>query len=295
LNPFPVNPDLLEHLVDGVLVVDEEGIVQFANRAAHEMFSGFDAPLVGFHFGVSVSPEGKASVVQLPGDRKPRQIELRTNQIQQDGRFTYIISLRDVTNEWELNERNRELSRIVESSEDAIISMDLDGTITSWNPGAANMYGYTPEEAMDQNIRMLIPPDLKDDANRILEQTKRGNTIVKNQTIRQTRDGTRLNVSLSVSPVRDEKGIIIGAAKIARNVTGEVIARAHIEHLNRVLRAIREVNRLIVHQRDSAKLIQSTCDILVETRGFVAASILLTDKENEDQKPKPCRTGQTVG
>jgi two-component system, cell cycle sensor histidine kinase and response regulator CckA len=111
------------------------------------------------------------------------------------------------------------LSAIIDSSDDAIISKDLNGVITSWNKSAERVFGYTAAEAVGRSITMLIPPDRPDEEPRILEQLKRGERVDHFETIRVRKDGRRLNVSLSISPIKDSDGRIVGASKIARDIT----------------------------------------------------------------------------
>src|SRR5438309_226742 len=111
------------------------------------------------------------------------------------------------------------LAAIVESSDDAIISKTLDGTISSWNKGAERIFGYRANEAIGKPIYILIPPELAQEEVGILARLKRGQRIDHYETVRMRKDGTRRNVSLTVSPVKDKTGQIIGASKIARDIT----------------------------------------------------------------------------
>ena len=111
------------------------------------------------------------------------------------------------------------LSAIVQSSEDAIISKHLDGTITSWNPAAERMFGYTEAEALGSNISMIIPTELLSEEHTIISRIKRGERIDHYETVRKRKDGTLFLVGVTVSPIRDENEIIIGASKIARDIT----------------------------------------------------------------------------
>ena len=117
--------------------------------------------------------------------------------------------------------QQRQLAAIVESSEDAIISKTLDGRITSWNRAAQALFGYTPDEAIGQRVQMLIPPERQSEEMRILEDLALGRTVPTFNTVRQARDGTRLDVSITVSPIRDEAGRIVGASKIARDIRAQ--------------------------------------------------------------------------
>jgi PAS domain S-box-containing protein len=116
-------------------------------------------------------------------------------------------------------EIGRGLAAIVESSDDAIISKTLDGAITSWNRGAEQIFGYAAEEVIGKSITLLIPPDQLDEEPAILEKLGRGERIDHYETVRVRKDGAVLHVSLTVSPIKDDTGTIIGASKIARDIT----------------------------------------------------------------------------
>jgi PAS domain S-box-containing protein len=111
------------------------------------------------------------------------------------------------------------LAAIVESSDDAIASKDLNGVITSWNAGAERLFGYSAAEAIGQPVTMLIPPDRRDEEARILERIRRGERVERYETVRQRQDGTRIDVALTISPIVDANGEIVGASKIARDIT----------------------------------------------------------------------------
>jgi PAS domain S-box-containing protein len=124
------------------------------------------------------------------------------------------------------------LASIVESSDDAILSKDLNG-ITSWNKGAERLFGYTFEEAVGKPVTILIPPDRQDEEPAILERIRRGECVDHYETIRRRKHGSLLDISLTVSPVRTAQGKIIGASKIARDITERKRREAHITTLTR--------------------------------------------------------------
>ena len=113
------------------------------------------------------------------------------------------------------------LAAIVASSDDAIISKNLDGVITSWNKGAEQIFGYTPDEAIGQHITLIIPSDRFAEETEILRRLRRGDRIDHFQTVRQRKDGTLLDISATISPIRDATGQVIGASKVARDITPE--------------------------------------------------------------------------
>jgi PAS domain S-box-containing protein len=112
------------------------------------------------------------------------------------------------------------LKAIVDSSDDAIISKDLDGVITSWNESAERPFGYTEAEAVGRPVTILIPPDRLDEEPRILARIKKAERVDHVETVRRHKDGSPVNISLTISPVPDAGGEIVGASEIARDTTG---------------------------------------------------------------------------
>jgi PAS domain S-box-containing protein len=127
--------------------------------------------------------------------------------------------VQDVTSRKAAEEASQRLAAIVESSDDAIISKDLNGVITSWNAAAERMFGFTADEMVGRPITTIIPPELRDDEARILAAIARGESIEHHETVRVKKSGDPIEVSLTVSPVKDESGRIVGGAKIARDIT----------------------------------------------------------------------------
>ncbi len=111
------------------------------------------------------------------------------------------------------------LAAIVETSDDAIVSKDLDGIINIWNSGAQRIFGYSPGEAIGRSIMMIIPPEFRDEEMKILQRLRNGERIEHFETVRVTKDGSRIDVSLTISPIRDAQGRVSGASKVARDIT----------------------------------------------------------------------------
>ncbi len=130
-----------------------------------------------------------------------------------------LASILDITARKAAEQSAQLLAAIVESSEDAIISKDLNGIITTWNRGAERLFGYTAEQAVGRSITILIPPDRLAEETTILDRIRRGERIDHFETIRRRRDGSLLDISLGVSPVKDGNGRIVGASKIAHDIT----------------------------------------------------------------------------
>ncbi len=164
------------------------------------------------------------------------RIEMSLNRISPvgqpaDGRRYAMAIARDVTERTRMEQERAILSAIVESSEDAVLSKTLDGFITSWNAGAQRMYGYSPEEVLGRHVSVLAPPELQDEIPKILERLRRGESTDHYETQRVAKDGRRMFVSLTVSPVRNPEGEIIGASAIARDITEDKIRRDRMRHM----------------------------------------------------------------
>jgi PAS domain S-box-containing protein len=149
-----------------------------------------------------------------------RVIERFTRTQAIDGRSVgRVWSFRDVTERIRAHNVQARLAAIVESSEDAIVSKTLEGIILSWNAGAERLFGYTAAEAVGQSINLIIPLERRHEEREVLERLRRGERIDHFETVRVARDGHRIDISLTVSPVRDAMGRVVGASKVARDVT----------------------------------------------------------------------------
>ena len=150
----------------------------------------------------------------------------------------YLMSrstLYDITERRKAEGKEHLLSAIVQSSDDAIIAKDLDGVILSWNRGAERIYGYSEEEAIGESVSMLVPPDHPDELTELMTRLRRGERVEHFNTERIRKDGRRISVSLTLSPIMDREGNILGASSIARDITVQVRAEDEITRLNREL------------------------------------------------------------
>ena len=139
------------------------------------------------------------------------------------------VVFRDISEPRRLAIAARRLAAIIESSDDAIVSKDLNGVVATWNAGAERIFGYTAAEMIGQPIARLVPPERDDEEPRILERIRRGDRVDHYETVRVRKDGTRIDVSVTISPVKDPYGRIVGASKVARDVTREKALRSELE------------------------------------------------------------------
>jgi PAS domain S-box-containing protein len=159
------------------------------------------------------------------------------------------------------------LTAIIESADDAIISKTLDGIITSWNAGAERIFGYTAAEAIGRHISILIPDDLQDEEVVIIGRIKSGQRIDHYETTRKRKDGELLNISLTVSPIKGPDGGVVGASKIARDVTESRRAAAALQEQKEIIETIQGLGQLLSAELNLEKLVQAVTDAATELTG----------------------------
>jgi len=208
----------------------------------HSRLYGFD-PERGIpsfqQFVQRMHPEDRARVVEITerANCEGKDFEAHFRLLLPDGTTRYVHGvghpvfnasgasgefvgiLMDVTERRRAEQASRLLAAVVESSHDAIVSKNLDGVITSWNKGAERLFGYTAEEAVGQNIRLIIPRDRRDEERTIVERLARGERVDHFETVRIRKDGSLLDVALTISPIKDAADRVVGASKLARDIT----------------------------------------------------------------------------
>lgn len=152
------------------------------------------------------------------------------------------------------------LAAIIESAEDAVISKTLDGIITTWNVGAERIFGYTAEQAIGMPVTMLIPSNHPDEEPRILAKIRSGKRVEHYETVRVRKDGTLVDISLSVSPIRDDDNRIIGASKIARDITDRKRAEETLREQAEIIETVNRLGQTLAAELDLHKLVQAVTD-----------------------------------
>lgn len=232
---------IVESSDDAIISKDLNGIVTSWNRGAERIFGYTAAEMTGQPITTIIPPElqGDEQLILAKIRAGERIDHFQTVRLHKNGsRFQISLTVspikdlrgkiigaakiaRNITPQKEAEQLVRRLAAIVESSEDAIYSTNLDGNITSWNQGAERIFGYTVEEILELPVTVIVPQELHADESLLLRKVQAGNRIEHFQTVRINKRGDRIHVSLTVSPVKDEHGEIIGAAKIARDITQE--------------------------------------------------------------------------
>ncbi len=256
----------LASIGDAVISTDAAGRVVFVNPVAQSLLGLPEADIVDRHLD---------DVFQIVNEFSHQRVESPVAQVLREGRIVgmanhtvliardgreipiddsgapirgqsgaiqgTVLVFRDVTARRRADETSRLLASIVQSSDDAIFSKDLNGIITSWNSGAERIFGYPAQEMIGKSIGIIFPPDRKDELPRIMQRVERGERIDHYETVRQTKNGELLNVSLAISPMQDPVGRITGASVISRDITEQVRAADHLAQLNADLQRSNQV------------------------------------------------------
>jgi PAS domain S-box-containing protein len=232
---------ILNTVIEPLVVLDADLRVQTANRAFYAMFQvsreetqgvplynlgkhDWDTPRLWRLLKETLSDNGEFRTLEVEQEFPAigrRTVLLDACRLSREGYPGYMILLafRDITERKKAEAAKIALAAIVESSDDAIIGKDLNGIITSWNRGAERIFGYEEKDIIGKPITLLFPPDRIDEEPAILDRIRRGEPIDHYETVRRRKDGNLVDISLSVSPIRDSEGRIVGASKIARDIT----------------------------------------------------------------------------
>ncbi len=238
---------VIQSAMDAILTVDEKQRVVLFNAAAERMFQCAASEAMGqplarfipqrFHSahaehvkkfdetGVTSRAMGvKNSLWAVRADGQEFQIEASISQLEAGGKKLFTAILRDVSERIRAEAAREQFAAVVESSDDAIISKTLDGIITSWNPGAEKIFGYSSTEAIGKMMSIIIPPERASEESHILKEIGLGRGVRHFDTTRLRKDGAYVHVSVTISPIKNSRGEIVGASKIARDITERKLA-----------------------------------------------------------------------
>ena len=179
----------------------------------------------------------------------------------------------DIAARMQAEKANAQLAAIIESSDDAIISRALDGTILTWNAGAERLFGWAAREAIGRNISLIVPLELKKESAPKRAQVHAGRPLTARDTVRLSKDGRRIDVSVTPSPIRNERGEITGVSLIIQDISERRRQEQKIARLNRIHAVLSGINSIIVRVRDRRELLKEACHIAVEHGGFGIAWI----------------------
>lgn len=245
---------VVEASIDGILVTDGEGHIVLVNPALADMFDYAPAELMNQSIDILLPEAARQRHTQhrveymrhpdkramgagreLLGQRRDGSqfpVEVGLSTYVSKGQIFVLATVVDITERNQLVAASKRLASIITSTEDAIISKTLDGIITSWNPGAEKLFGYRAEEVIGRSIELLVPPGQEQEERALLARIARGETIAHYDTIRQCKDGRQVVISNTICPLRDALGRVIGASKIARDISEIKQAEAQIHRLN---------------------------------------------------------------
>jgi PAS domain S-box-containing protein len=237
---------LLEAVPDALVGMDQKGVIRFVNRQTESLF-GYDRDdLIGQRIEMLVpeslwqiyaehrqdyfaDPRTRSSGLELVLSGRQRDgtefpINISLSHIDTGDVLLVVTAVRDVTQQKQAVKDAQLTAAIVQYSDDAIISDSLDGIITSWNPAAERMYGYLSAEVIGKHAKFLTPKDRTTEIGAVLKQIKAGQNVEHLETLRVRKDGTVFPVSLTISPIRDANGAVVGASVICRDVTALKLA-----------------------------------------------------------------------
>src|SRR5258708_28131973 len=263
----------LEATADGMLATDEEGRITSWNtkfvemwRPPQELFALRDVQKVGAFMAQQLKDSQRylARIAEIEASKEKsydllelvdeRLIERYSDVISIEERVVCRLwSFRDVTQRHESDLVPRRLAAIVNGSEDAIIGKDLNSIITSWNRGAERIFGYSAEEMIGTSIMRLIPPERQGEEEEILSCLKRGERFEHFETVRTTKEGRRLHVSLTISPIKDANDHVVGASKIARDITERKLSEEALREAQKVADAANADRQRLLESERAAR------------------------------------------
>jgi PAS domain S-box-containing protein/putative nucleotidyltransferase with HDIG domain len=295
---------IAESAQDGLIIIDQKESITYWNQAAEKMFGYSAAEVLGRSLHELLTPpryyaafrqgwrqfletgQGpmighnlELSALRKGGEEFP--VELSISSLSIDGRLHASGLVRDISERHRAEAVRRELAAIVEFSEDAIIGATADGRITTWNDGAARMFGYSADEVLGKAASILMPEERQQEFAQSLAVIAKGRSITYHETTWRRKDGKQVEVSLSLSAIRDASGAISGISSIIRDITKRKAAERAVQRSNRFLRTLSRCNETLVHSTDEIGLLEDMCRVVVEAGGFPMAWVGYVEHDPE--------------
>lgn len=215
--------------VDGTIVVDNQGVIQFSNPAAQALFGRSAKELLQAPFGFPVEDFSLSEIEIRRTNGQCVPVEMRAVNVTWEGKPAFLAMLRDLTAQKQAQAEHARLTAIIQSTDNAILSADLDAVFLTWNPGAEKIFGYTAEEAIGKHVSMLWLPEHYDQAAAMIEKVKGGRTVSQLETVRRHKDGRIIDVSVSAFPVCDEDGKVISIGGIVADISDRKRAQEELK------------------------------------------------------------------
>jgi PAS domain S-box-containing protein len=272
---------VVESSDDAIVSKDLDGTIRSWNRAAERMFGYSAAEAIGRSIRMIIPSDRQNEEDQILDRIRRGEAVSQFETIRQRKDGSYIpISLtvspifddrgavigaskiaRDIADRVRADQAVRRLAAVVDSSDDAIVTKTLDSTITSWNRAAERMFGYTAEEIIGRSIRVIIPPELQEEEDMVLARIRAGLNVDHYETTRRRKDGTEILISLTVSPIRDGRGVVIGASKIARDITERTRLLAVEQERASISEQLEKAGAAVASSLDRSTIVQRVTDI----------------------------------
>ena len=298
---------------DAIVSKDLNGIIRSWNRGAEQLFGYSAEEIIGKPMRTIIPPDREIEedmilarvrrgdkvehfqTVRCRKDGSPIDVSVTVSPVLDPmGRVVGASNIaRDITDQIDADTANEHLAAIIASSDDAIVSKDLNGVVKTWNRGAERLFGYLAEEMIGKPILILLPADRKDEETGILERIRRGERIDHFETVRVRKDGRQVDVSVTISPIRDRNGRVIGASKVARDISERKMFEATTTALTQELeQRVRERTADLesAHQEMESFTYSIAHDLRGPLRAIVSTSRMLV----EDHGPEISSAAQAL-
>lgn len=292
---------IVESSDDAIIAKDLNGVITSWNAAAEKMFGYTTEDIVGRSIMTLIPPELQHEEPTILGQIRAgnRVAHFETQRMHKSGKRIEVSLtsspirdhqgrvigaskiVRDITTRRQADEARLRLAAIVESSDDAIISKNLDSTITTWNVGAERMFGYKPEEIIGQSVMRLMPPDLYGQEPEIIRKLRDGQRIQHFETKRLRKNGELFDVSLTVSPVKDDNGNVIGASKIVRDISVQKATEAALLEQEKLATATKLLNELAHNINNPLQSLTNLVYLAAETQSGTDAKTLAQEMSSD--------------